>query len=92
VSGGVKALWPACRWKQVKCRPPDTRVWQLHTTDATTARSGWGSSGYTLLASFRSATASSDAVAANLQVEAAIGFAAAVTFGCLVVTVLHRYS
>jgi hypothetical protein len=51
-----------------------------------------GASGYTLLASFRSATASSDAVAANLQVEAAIGFAAAVTFGCLVVTVLHRYS
>jgi hypothetical protein len=51
-----------------------------------------GAAGYTLFASFGSATAESEAVATNLQVEAAVGFAAAVTFGCLLVAVLHRYA
>jgi hypothetical protein len=48
-----------------------------------------GAAGYGLQASFRGAVAAGDAAA--LQMEAAVGFAAAMTFGTLLVAVLHIY-
>ncbi|MFB6219424.1 MAG: hypothetical protein ABEH77_09685 [Halobacteriaceae archaeon] len=50
-----------------------------------------GAAGYTLVTSFQSATAASDAAAASLQVDAAVGFAASMVFGTLLVGALHLY-
>lgn len=48
-----------------------------------------GAAGYTLAASLQAATATEHA--ATLQTEAAVGFAASIVFGTLVIAAIHLY-